>query len=301
LTKKRKILKWNDWVAFAILSLTWGTSFILIKKSLVAFDSVQVASLRILIATIAFTPVVIYNLRKIEWSKWYKYLLVGLAGGGIPPFLFAFAQTKVSSSLAGALNALTPIFTLLLGVLLFQIKFTYKKLWGVVLGLTGAFTIIYYNNISFEGGLFYSSLILFATIFYAFNVNLVKKFFNNHNTVVLTAASFIFFGYFSLILLVQSDFVEVMKTNPDAWMSLGAVTFLSLFSTVMATVLFFKLAQKSNALFASSVSFAIPLVALFWGYLDGEKLSIIHFLSLVLILTGVYLTRGNDNVKQKDL
>jgi len=290
---RRKIFKWNDWAAFVTLSLTWGTSFILIKKSLVAFDSVQVASLRILIATIAFTPVVIFNLRKIEWRNWYKYLLVGLAGGGIPPFLFSLAQTRVSSSLAGALNALTPIFTLLLGALLFRIKFTFKKLSGVALGLAGAFIIIYYNNISFEGGVFYSSLILLATIFYAFNVNLVKKFFDHHNTVVLTAASFIFFGYFTVIILVKSDFAEVMKTNPNAWMSLGAVTVLSLFSTVMATVLFFKLAQKSNALFASSVSFAIPLVALFWGFLDGEKLSIVHFLSLILILTGVYLTRNN--------
>ena len=296
MARKRKILKWNDWVAFGILSLTWGTSFILIKKSLVAFDSVQVASLRILIATIAFTPVVIFNLRKIEWERWYLYLLVGLAGGGIPPFLFALAQTRVSSSLAGALNALTPIFTLLLGVFLFKIKFSFKKMSGVALGLTGAFIIIYYNNVSFEGGFFYSSLILFATIFYAFNVNLVKKFFNSSNPIVLTAASFIFFGYFPIILLFKSDFIEVMKTNPDAWMSLGSVTFLSLFSTVMATVLFFKLAQKSNALFASSVSFAIPLVAFFWGYLVGEKLSIIHFLSLVLILTGVYLTRGRNAV-----
>ncbi len=289
----KKLVKWNDWVAFVILSLTWGTSFILIKKSLVAFDSVQVASLRILIATIAFTPIVVFNLKKIEWKKWYNYLLVGLAGGGIPPFLFSLAQTRVSSSLAGALNALTPIFTLLLGVFLFHIKITFKKLFGVILGLSGAFVIVYYNNISFEGGFFYSSLILLATVFYAFNVNLVKKIFNNHDTVILTAASFIFFGYFSIILLLRSDFIHVVRTNPDAWMSLSAVTVLSLFSTVMATVLFFKLAQKSNALFASSVSFAIPLVALFWGFIDGEKLSIVHFFSLILILAGVYMTREN--------
>lgn len=292
MSKFNKILKWNDWIAFALLSLTWGTSFILIKKSLLAFDSVQVASLRILIATLAFLPVVLLNIKKIQWNNWYKYLILGLMGGGIPPFLFAFAQTKVSSSLAGALNALTPIFTALIAVILFKTKIGGRKLLGVIIGFLGAGLIIYYTNSSFEGGFFYSSLILIATVFYAFNVNMVKKFFNNHNPVVLTSASFIFFGPFVIILLLNGDFFEVMKTHPDAYLSLGAVTILSLFSTVLATILFFKLVQKSNAIFASSVSYAIPLVALFWGFLDGENFSVFHVLSLLLILTGVHLTRN---------
>lgn len=292
MAKLNKILKWNDWIAFALLSLTWGTSFILIKKSLIAFDSVQVASLRILIATLAFLPVVLLNLKKIQWNNWYKYMILGLLGGGIPPFLFAFAQTKVSSSLAGALNALTPIFTILIAVMLFKTKIGGRKLLGVIIGFLGAGLIIYYTNSSFEGGFFYSSLILVATVCYAFNVNMVKKVFNNHNPVVLTAASFIFFGPFLIILLLKGDFLEVMKTHPDAYLSLGAVTILSLFSTVLATILFFKLVQKSNAIFASSVSYAIPLVALFWGVLDGENFSVIHILSLLFILTGVHLTRN---------
>jgi drug/metabolite transporter (DMT)-like permease len=290
----KKILKWNDWVAFAVLSIIWGTSFILIKKSLVAFDSIQVASLRILIATLAFTPVFLFNLKKINFRNWYKYLIVGLAGGGIPPYLFSVAQTKVSSSLAGALNTLTPIFTLILAVIIFKSKIDLKKSLGVVIGLLGASIMIYSTNSEFTGGVFYSSLIVAATILYGFNVNLVKKFFNDHDPTTLTAASFMFFGPFSIFILLNGNFFEVMNSSRDALFSLASVTLLSLFSTVLATVLFFRLVQRSNAIFASSVSFMAPVVALMWGLLDGETFNFIYILSLILILTGVYLTRNNN-------
>lgn len=299
--KKSGISTWNDWIAFALLSLIWGTSFILIKKSLIAFDSTQVASLRIFIATITFLPIFIYYRKKIDYSRWYLYLLVGLAGGGIPAYLFALAQTKVSSSLAGALNTLTPIFTLIMGVIIFKNKVAKRKIAGMILGLSGAAIIFYLNNEAFEGGGIYSLLILIAAVFYALNVNMVKKFFNNHDPVALTAASFVFFGLFTIIPILKSDFLHVMNTNPYAWKSLGAVTVLSIFSTVLATVLFFKLVQKSNAVFASSVSFAIPLVALMWGILDGEKFETLHFLSLVLILTGVYLSRFDGNTSENKI
>lgn len=290
--KKGDIFKWNNWVAFTILSLTWGTSFILIKKSLVAFDSTQVASLRILIATLAFVPVLILNIKKIDWSKWYLYLFVGLIGSGIPSFLFSLAQTKISSGLAGSLNTITPIFTLIFAVIMLKKKIDSKKIVGVFIGLFGAGLIIYNSNSSFEGGYLYSSLIILATVLYALNVNFVKKYFNTHDPVQLTAASFIFFGPLTIIILLKTDFVSVLQSNPDAMMSLGAVTLLSLFSTVFATVLFFKLVQKSNTIFASSVSFSIPLVAMFWGIIDGEHFTLLHVISLVAILLGVYLTRS---------
>ena len=287
-------MTWNDWIAFAVLSFIWGSSFILIKKSLVAFDSTQVASLRILIATLAFAPVFVLNIRKVNFKDWYKYLLVGLAGGGFPPFLFALAQTKISSSLAGALNTLTPIFTLILAVFIFRNKIDFKKSLGVIIGLLGASVMIYSTNSDFTGGVFYSSLIVVATILYGFNVNLVKKFFNDHEPTLLTAASFMFFGPFSIFILLHGDFFEVMRTDPNALFSLVSVTILSLFSTVIATVIFFKLVQKSNTLFASSVSFMAPVVALMWGFIDGETFNFIYILSLLLILIGVYLTRNNN-------
>ncbi|MGE5357364.1 MAG: DMT family transporter [Deltaproteobacteria bacterium] len=293
MSKYREILKWNDWVAFAALSLIWGTSFILIKKSLIVFDSVEVAALRILIATIAFLPVFVVNIRKVDFRQWHRYLIVGIAGGGLPPFLFAFAQTRVSSSLAGALNTLTPIFTLILAVLIFNNRIDLRKTAGVVIGLIGASIMIYVTKSEFTGGIFYSSLIVLATILYGLNVNLVKKFFDSHDPNILTAASFIFFGPFCIVFLLNSDFAGKFE-NPEIWFSLSTVALLSIFSTVLATVIFFRLVQRSNAIFASSVSFMAPVVALGWGLLDGETFNFIYILSLILILLGVYLTRNSN-------
>ncbi len=295
----KKIVVWNDWIAFLVLSLVWGTSFILIKKSLIAFDSTQVASLRILIATLAFLPVVIVHRKKIDWSKWYLYLIVGLAGGGIPAFLFAISQTKIESGLAGALNTLTPIFTLLFSLIIFKNKINKKNILGVVIGFIGAGLMIYLTNNSFKGGFIYSSLIILATVLYAFNANMVKKFFNSHDPLILTAVTFIVFGPVTILILASGNFLEVMKTDSNAFLSLGAVTVLSLLSTVFATVLFFKLVQKSNTIFATSVSYTVPFVAIGWGVLDGEQYNWVHFLSLIAIILGVYLTRSGSKSEVK--
>jgi drug/metabolite transporter (DMT)-like permease len=154
--------------------------------------------------------------------------------------------------------------------------------------------MIYVTKSEFSGGVFYSSLIVLATILYGFNVNLVKKLFNNHNPTILTAASFMFFGPFSILFLINGDFKDALFNHPDAILSLASVTLLSLFSTVIATVIFFRLVQRSNAIFASSVSFMAPVVALGWGLLDGETFNIVYILCLILILLGVYLTRINS-------
>ncbi|MEZ4908421.1 MAG: DMT family transporter [Saprospiraceae bacterium] len=291
----RKILKWNDWVAFFALSIIWGSSFILIKKSLIAFNGYEVANLRILITTIFFLPYFIFNIKKIDFKQWYKFLLVGLAGGGIPTFLFAIAQTKVSSSLAGALNTLTPIFTLIIAVLFFTVKVNLKNISGVIISFLGAGLMIILGNPDFTGSITYSLLIIIATVFYAININLVKKYFSDMNAVLLTAVSFISFGFISLIPLIRGNFIDIMISDDRAWLSLSAVIVLSLLSTVLGTILFFKLVQKSNAIFASSVSFMAPVISFLLGLLDGEKIDVVGILGLILILVGIYLTRNRKN------
>ncbi len=289
--KLSNIFKWNNWVVFIFLSITWGTSFILIKKSLVAFDSYQAASLRILMTTIIFTPIVITKYKELNLKKWYQYLIVGLAGGGFPPFLFAIAQTKLSSGLSGVLNALTPIFTLLFAIFLFQTKVDFRKYLGVGIGFIGAGLIFYNTSSNLEGGILYSSIIVLATMCYAFNSNFVKKVFHDHDPVLLTGASFVSFGYLTVFILLGGDFVEVLTTDEQALYSLGASAMLAIFSTVIATALFYKLIQKSSAVFASSVSYVIPFIALILGNLDGESFGIMELLSLIFIILGVYLTR----------
>jgi drug/metabolite transporter (DMT)-like permease len=289
-TELKSNAEWTHWAVLVFLSIIWGTSFILIKKSLIAFSDFQVASLRIAISAIAFLPVILWQFKKINWKNWKKFLIVGLTGSGIPPFLFSAAQTKISSSLAGALNGLTTIFTLIFAILFFNQKWDKSKALGVVLGLLGAGFIILFNN-KLEGNFFYASLIVVATILYGFNGNMIKWFFDDENPLHISAVSLGLLGPGALIILFSSDFVTVMRTHPDALYSLGAVTILSLLSTVMASVIFFRLIQKTNAVFASTVTYLIPFIAVIWGVFDGESFHYLYMVSLIVILGGVYLTR----------
>jgi len=283
--------EWVNWATLVFLAIVWGTSFILIKKSLVAFSDYQVASLRIAISGLAFVPVIIWQFKKINWKKWDRFLLVGITGSGIPPFLFAAAQTELSSSLAGVLNGLTTIFTLIVALLFFNQKWKPKKAIGVSIGLIGASIIILYNN-KIEGQLFYAMLIVIAAILYGFNGNFIKWFFDDENPLHISAVSLGLMGPAALVMVFMSDFTTVIQTHPDAMMSLGSVTLLALMSTVFASVIFFRLIQKTNAVFSSSVTYLIPFVAVIWGVLDGEAFYAIYFACLVLILFGVYLTRN---------
>jgi len=285
-----KLNEWNNWIVLVFLSIVWGTSFILIKKSLVAFSDYQVASLRIAISAIAFFPVILWNIRKINWKKWDKFLLVGLTGSGIPPFLFSAAQTKISSSMAGALNTLATIFTLIIAVLFFRQKTDLQKIIGVLLGLLGAGFIVLYNN-TLEGHIFYALLVVVAALSYGFNANFVSWYFEGIKPLHISAVSIGLLGPGAIFILARSNFIEVMQTNPDAVNSLLAVSILALVSTVIASVIFFKLIKNTNAVFASSVCYLIPVVAVVWGMLDGEAFHPYYIGSLVLILFGVYLTR----------
>lgn len=291
-------IPWNNWVVFFILSLIWGSSFILIKKSLIAFSSVQVAGFRIMIATLTFLPFFLYKIKQIEFKHWYRYALIGICGGGLPPFLFALAQTHESSSLAGALNTLTPIFTLILSLIFFKDKVHKMSLIGILSGLIGASIIIIFTAKDMNGSLLYSMLIVAATILYAMNINLVKHYFIDKDPLIITAASFMFFGPLSFLIFVDHSTIEAFKSK-EAIYSIGMVALLSILSTVLTTVLFFKLVQKSNALFASSVSFMAPVISLMWGIYDGEKFRLINIFGLCLILIGVYLISYKSEHEKK--
>jgi drug/metabolite transporter (DMT)-like permease len=283
--------EWLNWATLVFLAIVWGTSFILIKKALIAFSDYQVASLRIAISGLAFVPVIIWQFKKINWKKWDRFLLVGITGSGIPPFLFAAAQTEISSSLAGVLNGLTTFFTLIIALLFFNQKWDRKKALGVLIGLIGASVIILYNN-KIEGQFFYAMLIVVAAILYGFNGNFIKWFFDEENPLHISAVSLGLMAPAALIMVFTSDFTAVLQTHPDALFSLGSVTILALMSTVIASVIFFRLIQKTNAVFGSGVTYLIPFVAVLWGVLDGETFYVIYFACLGLILLGVYLTRN---------
>lgn len=270
----------------------WGSSYILIKKGLVAFSPIQLASLRVSISSIAFLPFFITRYKTIDWSKTKYLLIVGFAGSFLPAFLFAFAQTEINSSMAGVLSSLTPLFTLILGILFFKSPLILRKVVGVLLGLAGAiFLILFGADLHSSGNMAYGILIIIGCFFYATSVNTVKAALQEMNSITLSATAFTLIGIPGILFLYFSGFFQVMQVHEQAWQALGAVTLLALFGTVMASILFFRLVQLTTPVFASTVSYLIPIVSLAWGFFDGEIITIFHFIGMAFILFGVYITR----------
>ncbi len=290
------------WVIFALLGIVWGSSFILIKKSLLAFSPVQVALGRVFITSIAFLPVVFRKLSRLKTKDLWFFVIIALAGNAIPAFLYALAETKIESGVAGLLNALTPIFTLLIGIWFFKhrkVPLTQKI--GVLTGFLGAAMIILYHTGTDIKLSYWSLLIVLATALYGLSGNVVETHLKNrYDALSIAGIPFTFMLLPVAVLLLKTDVVHVLQTNPDALISSLALLVLSLVGTFMASVLFFKMLEISDAVFASSVSYIIPVVALFWGVMDDEHFSIWHVVSLCMILIGVYLIkRGSDGMHRK--
>ncbi len=282
-------ISWKSWFIIILLSIIWGSSFILIKKSLVAYSDVEVGALRLTISSLAFIPIFLYLAKEYDWKKIPYFILVAICGSGVPSFLYAIAQTRIDSSVAGVLNSLTPIFALILSVVVFKDVFKWKQLGGILLGFAGASVLVLLRNTEhLTTDLNYSLLIVLATVLYGISVNVVNYKLDEYRPLLISSFSFVIIAPFAFIYLFSTDFITHTIEHPYGWNSLLAVTGLSLLSTFFATILFYRLVKNTNAVFGSSVAFFIPLVALGWGFADGESLGIWHVASLLMILLGVY-------------
>jgi len=280
------------WLLLGLLGLVWGSSYVLIKKGLEAFSPEQVACLRISISALAFTPVFILRFKKIDWSKLRYFAIVGFAGSFFPAFLFSFAQTQISSSITGVLSSLTPLFTLALGILFFSTPFSRAKILGVVVGLAGAVLLIVFGKeAGVDGNMWYGLLVVLGSLLYASSANTVGSYLQDMNALTISAVSFILIGVPAILYLFYSNFTAVLIEKENGWAALGYIGILSIFGTVIATVLFFRLVQLTDAVFSSMVSYLIPIVAIMWGAVVGEPITIYHLIGMILILSGVYISK----------
>ena len=279
-----------SWLILLCLSLIWGSSFILMKKGLEAFSFQQVAALRMFIAFLFIAPFTITKIFKIPRKYWIYMALAAIMGNGIPAFLFTKAETYLSSSLAGILNALTPLFTFILGVLFFQSRSRWYRFAGVVLGLAGAIGLVLVSEGSNFKNFSYGLYVVMATILYALSTNIVKRYLQEVNPLHMTGFYFFVTGIPLGIYLFTTGFVDVMRTHEAALPALGYVALLAIFGSALSIVLWNLLIQKTNAIFAASVTYIMPVVAIIWGVLDGEQFLPVYLLMMLLILVGVYLT-----------
>jgi drug/metabolite transporter (DMT)-like permease len=288
----RTHLHFTTWLIFIFLCLTWGSSFILIKKGLLAFTADEVAALRICISACAFLPIYFFLTKeRVPVSKLAYIALAALLGNGVPAFFFAVAQTHVDSSVAGILNSLTPIFTWILGLMFFAAAFRTGHLAGVILGFAGAGVIILFNHrLQFNLDT-YSLLIVVATMCYGASANVVKRYLQDVGPVAISAMALFIIGVPALAYLATTDIAQRIAMRDHARTSLLAIAVLALFGTALANILFYRLIQRTSAVFASSVAYLIPVTALAWGLLDGEVLGIVHVTGMAMILIGVWMLR----------
>ncbi len=283
-----------QWVTLLFLAIIWGSSFILMKKGLEVYSHSVVAALRISIAALFLLPFAIGSFKKVSRKDWKYLILTGAVGNGIPAFLFTLAQTQVTSSLSGMLNSLVPIFALIIGLLFFKSKPLKTQVIGILIGLIGAIGLISSKGLNLsDSNLVYSLLIVIATICYALSVNIIKKFLKNINSIHIAALSFLSIGPFTLIYLFSTDFIAVSLEHSFANPSLIYIIILSIFGTAAAITLFNMLIKKTTTLFATSVTYLIPIVAIFWGFIDGEHINTLQLISVAIILTGIYFVKKN--------
>jgi len=278
------------WMMLFILAIIWGSSFILIKKGLGSFDPLQVGSIRIASAGIFLLPVALRRVGNINRKNLASLFSVGMVGSLVPAFLFAKAQTQIDSSIAGILNALTPLFVILIGFLLFKQKVSKRTIIGIGIAFLGTITLVSTGK---SGEASFNSYVIFvvlATMCYGLNVNLIKYKLEGMKALEITSLSLAMTSPFGLLYLFGvTDFAVQIGASEEARMALLYLSLLGVLGTAIALVIFNRLVQLTNPVFTSSVTYLIPIVALAWGLSDGESLFSGHYVGMIVTLSGVYI------------
>lgn len=280
----------RKWGTLIILSIIWGSSYILIKKGLTGLTPIQLGSLRMIITTLIIVPFSLSVLKQIPKNKIKWVVFSAFIGTFLPNYLFAFAETEISSAVAGVMVSLTPLFTLIISVLFFNEKFLKKQFFGVLVGFLGILILV--NNEFLISGLnlLYVSFTILAAFFYAVNANILKYKLPNISAVAIIGMSFLFLCIPAFFILLSTDFpILTFKSDFLILESIFYIIILAVFGTAIAKVLYIKLLAISSPVFSVSTTYLIPVVAIFWGILDGEEFKLIQFLGTLVILIGVYL------------
>jgi len=285
--KNQSLAKWGYLI---LLSLIWGSSFILIKKGLTGFGYFEAATIRLMSAGLAFLPFGLGNFGKIPRGQYVYVVLTALLGMFIPAFLFCLAQVKVQSSVAAMLNGLTPVFTFVFSIILFKISYKINQVFGLLLGLTCAILLAVERSNTAITFNWHAGLIILAALCYGFNINLLKQRLSHIPAVVLSTVTVSITGLLAFFLAFLPNIGSYHPSQIE-WMPLLALVVLGVFGTAIAQLIQYKLIKDTSALFASSTTYIIPVVAVFWGILDGEQFHLIHALSIVGILAAVVLIR----------
>tara|TARA_B100001939_G_scaffold154202_1_gene133213 strand:- start:1790 stop:2680 length:891 start_codon:yes stop_codon:yes gene_type:complete len=278
------------WLYLAVLSIIWGSSFILIKKGLVGLTAFQLASLRMIFAATAIGIYSFNSLKKIPKKSWKWIIITAYFGTFFPVYLISYGQTEIESGLASIITTVTPINTLIIGIIFFSLTFTTKQLLGLFVGLVGSILLLYEaKETNSDTNIFYSFFVFMTTVGYAASVNLIKKYLTEIPPEAVTAGIFLSISPPALVVLFLSDFTSLNFNDSEVKTSILFIFILGVFSSAIAQTLFNKFVKIASPLFASAVTYTMPIVAIFWALLDGEILTLMQYFAAAIILIGVYM------------
>jgi drug/metabolite transporter (DMT)-like permease len=286
-----------NWFIFILLSVIWGSSFIMMKEGLLHLSAFQVASLRIVFSGVVLLPFAIKHFKQVPRNKLGIIFLSGALGSLFPAYLFCIAEIGIDSALAGTLNSLTPIFVIITGALFFSSKTSGNKILGIFIAFTGSILLLASKGRMPESqNLLYIGFIVLATIFYGFNVNMVHKHLPDIASIQIAAIALTLNAIPALTVLIFTGYFSLPLTDPGILYSTGHAALLGVFGTAIASVIFYVLIKRAGAVFSSMVTYGIPIIANFWGMFYGEEVGWLQFGCLLLILTGVYLANRRPAV-----
>ena len=291
-------MKNNKWFYLITLSLIWGSSFILIKKGLIGLQASQLGSLRIIFSSVIIFIISwrkIYIIKRIEW-KWIT--ISAFLGSFFPAFLFAFAEKEIDSSVASIINSIVPLNTLILGMIIFKIESTKRQIIGVLIGFFGTYLLITSGlKLNPDQNYNYAGLVILCSFLYALNVNIIKKYLQHLSALTITVGHFTAIIFPAILIFLFSGFEFSSLENSEVQTSIFYVFVLALFGTALAKIIFNKLIKISSPVFASSVTYSMLIVSIFWGIVDGEKFSIYQLIATLIIVFGVILTNKKSKIK----
>ncbi|WP_264548372.1 DMT family transporter [Flavobacterium sp. N2820] len=281
----------TKWYLLGFLGCVWGSSFILMQLGLQGVNSIQLGSLRILFAALFLMIVGFKQIAKIPLYKWKYIALTSVFGTFVPAYLFAIALSKIDGSVSAILNSLTPLNTLLVGLFFFGLDVQRRQIFGVIIGFIGCVLLVLFGDgENTTENYYYAILIVIASIFYGINVNLIKKYLSDLKPLAISTGNFVVMFVPALLVLYFSDFFDIVHQE-KVQTSLGFIVVLGIVGTGFSNILFFKLIQLSSPVFASSVTYIIPVVAIMLGYLFmNETLSIVQVIGALVVLVGVYFS-----------
>jgi drug/metabolite transporter (DMT)-like permease len=289
-----------NWILFVVLSVIWGSSFILMKESSKDLSGVQIGALRIFSAGIVFLPFALYHIRSIPLRRFPLIFLSGLLGNFFPAFLFAIAiQREINSSMAAILNSLTPLLVILISVLFFKARVGRKKVIGVVIGFLGLLTLTLSKGGATVDNYPFTLLILLATVFYGLNVNIVSVYLKDLDPVKVATLSLTLLCPVAALVMWQQDVLFIARYDAAALRGILYAALLGIVGSAFATLLFYVLIKRAGGLFASLVTYGIPVVGIAWGLLYGEEITITQVVCLGVILCGVYLANRPEKPREK--